>query len=80
MNSVGLFTAFWPKRTSFFGQMWLQLYPVLQQFYSISHSLFRQTKLTSDFLQYILLGISITYSEISYLVKIKVGNCFIYAM
>jgi hypothetical protein len=36
--------------------MRLVLYPVLQKFYSFSHSLFVQTKLTPYFLQYLLTG------------------------
>jgi hypothetical protein len=39
--------------TNFFRQMRLQLYLVLQMFYSFSHSLFVQTKLTPYSLQYL---------------------------
>jgi hypothetical protein len=45
-----------PKLTNFIGQMWLQLYPVLQMLYSFSHSPFIQSILTSYFLQYLLTG------------------------
>jgi len=52
-NSFGMFTVS-AKRTSFLWQMWLQLYPALQMFYSFSHSLIVQTKLTPYSLQYLL--------------------------
>ena len=41
--------------TNFFGQMRLQLYPVLQMFNSFSHSPFVQTKLSPYFLQNLLI-------------------------
>jgi len=41
-NSSGMFTVL-TKSTNFLWQMWLLLYPVLQKFYSVSHSLVVQT-------------------------------------
>jgi len=52
-NTFGMFTVL-AKCTNFLWQMWLQLYSVLQMFYSFSYSLIVQNKLTPYSLQYLL--------------------------
>ena len=52
-NSFGMFSVL-AKCSNFLWQMWLQLYPVSQIFYSFSHSLIVQTKLTPYSVQYLL--------------------------
>jgi len=82
-NSLGMFTVF-GKCTNFIWQMRLQLYPVLQMLYSMSLSLFVQTKLTPHSLQYLLtwrfyrLQRNLLYGDNStqYSVRCYILDCF----